>query len=153
MLKLLLSSLRALVALSFIGSTCDYGSDACDRYDPASSYCTADNVAVTCLAPGEERHAREVRTPCGESRACRLDDFHAPVCVRNPPAECAGSEAAALDAGVPWTREGVVECDPSPPKKLQSICVPLFDGGGLWADIDPGAPWWQRRGDECPLPQ
>ncbi|MEO6576415.1 MAG: hypothetical protein ABIP89_21370 [Polyangiaceae bacterium] len=86
-------------ALSFLGSTCDLKSDECNYTDPASAYCTADNVAVVCNKPGEEAHAREDRTPCPMGTRCTLTGSHSPVCARDPGPPCDGGDTACDGAG------------------------------------------------------
>jgi hypothetical protein len=110
-------ALTACCALTFLGSTCDLKSDECNYTDPASAYCTADNVAVVCNKPGEEVHAREDRTPCPADTQCTLTGVHSPVCARKPSPPCDGGDTMCDDAGI-----------------VSSKCATTFDGGSAWID-------------------
>ena len=140
-------------ALSFLGSTCDLASDECDIFDPSSSYCTADNVAVSCFRPGEEAHAREQRDPCGADRGCALDKDHRPFCARATYAACPTSQEAARDAGVDWAMQEAVVCnDAGRVIEAKSVCTSTLDGGRVWADKDCAQIYWRSvcsTGDPC----
>src|SRR6476469_2438611 len=133
-------------ALTFLGSYCDRAADECDTNPQVSSYCTAENVAVSCYKPGEESHAREARTACGSDRLCVLDRDHVALCARGASAACPESEEASHDAGVAWLGSRATICGdagPSTASTVKSLCVATLDGGVLCNDTECTETWWR----------